>query len=109
MLDQIDMRDRQDGYIHYRYRNKRDGTMFAVKVDHEADRILLNEVEKEKLRQHGISAWSYVLRFVNERMSKGWKPGANGSVVLTKSDAECLVGIKKQVLTEETEHGEREI
>ena len=96
MLHEIDMRDGQDGYVHYCYRDDRYGTIFTVKVEREADRVLLNEVAKEKLRQPGIRTWSYVLGFVNEQMSSGWKPEPNGSVILTKSAAESLVGITQQ-------------
>jgi len=96
MLEQIDIRDGGDGYVHYRYRDDRNGITFSVRVEHEADRFLLDEVAKEKLRQPGISTWSYVLRFVNERMGEGWRPVPSGSVVFTKSVAESLVGVKRQ-------------
>jgi hypothetical protein len=71
MLEQIDLRDGRDGYAHYRYRDDRDGAIFTVRVEHAADRILLDEVAREKFKQRGISTWSYILLFVNERISGG--------------------------------------
>jgi hypothetical protein len=98
MLEQIDMRDGRDGYVHYCYWFVRDGSrsMLTVKVEQAADRTLLNEVAHEKLRQQGISTWSYVLRFLNEQFAAGWSPKDDASIVLAVSDARHLTGKKQQ-------------
>ncbi len=96
MLEQIDMRDGRDGYVHYRYLDSRNTakTRLTVKVEHGADRILLNEVATEKLRQPGISTWSYVLQFLNDQIAAGWVPKNDASIFLTESDARDLIGKK---------------
>jgi hypothetical protein len=98
VLQQIDIRDGRDGYVHYRYRFVRDESRswLTVKVEQAADRILLDEIAREKLRQPGISTWSLLLRFLNEQFAGGWSPKDDASIVLAVPDAKHLIGEKEQ-------------